>query len=79
MKHLFVIWVVFCMNTGLLSATNIHVGNGQACADIRSALGRAKPGDTISVHPGIYAEGNLSIDLPLTLIGIGYPVLPCCC
>jgi len=75
MKHLFVIWVVFCMNTGLLSATNIHVGNGQACADIRSALGRAKPGDTISVHPGIYAEGNLSIDLPLTLIGIGYPVL----
>ena len=75
MKHLFVIWVVFCMNTGLLSATNIHVGNGQACADIRSALGRAKPGDTISVHPGMYAEGNLSIDLPLTLIGIGYPVL----
>ncbi|MCY7330525.1 MAG: nitrous oxide reductase family maturation protein NosD [Saprospiraceae bacterium] len=39
------------------------------------ALAKAQPGDTIFVHEGTYAEGNLAIDKPLTLLGIGYPVL----
>ncbi len=58
-----------------LSAATHHVGNGQPNATIHQALAKAHPGDTIFVHEGTYAEGNLAIDKPLTLIGIGYPVL----
>jgi nitrous oxidase accessory protein len=41
---------------------------------IAAALGKAAPGDTIRVHPGIYT-GNLVLDRPVTLIGEGRPVL----
>ncbi|MFN0176478.1 MAG: nitrous oxide reductase family maturation protein NosD [Saprospiraceae bacterium] len=58
-----------------LSATNLHVGTGQSYANIQSALSKAQAGDTIFVHEGIYAEGNLAIDKRLAFIGIGYPVL----
>ncbi len=42
---------------------------------VAAAVAMASPGDTIVVQPGIYREGNILIDKPLTLIGIGYPVL----
>jgi nitrous oxidase accessory protein len=58
-----------------LSATNLHVGAGQAFNTIHSALAKAQSGDTIIVHEGIYTEGNLAIDKSLSLIGIGYPIL----
>ncbi|MBP6811629.1 MAG: nitrous oxide reductase family maturation protein NosD [Saprospiraceae bacterium] len=58
-----------------LSATNLHVGTGQAYNSILSALAKAQSGDTIFVHEGTYAEGNLAIDKRLVFIGIGYPVL----
>ncbi len=58
-----------------LRAATHHVGNGQPNATIQQTLVKAQPGDTIFVHPGTYTEGNLAIDKPLTLIGIGYPVL----
>jgi nitrous oxidase accessory protein len=53
----------------------LHVGSGQAYASVRAAFARAGAGDTVYIHPGFYAEGNLVIDKPLTVIGIGYPVL----
>ncbi len=58
-----------------LLASQLHVGQGKPYLDIRAALIHAKAGDTIWVHSGRYAEGNLSIDKPLTLMGIGFPVL----
>lgn len=42
---------------------------------IRHAISSASPGDTIIVRPGVYREGNLTINKPLTLIGTGFPVL----
>jgi len=58
-----------------LAATNLHVGTGQVYTSIFSALAKAQSGDTIFVHEGTYAEGNLAIDKRLIFIGIGYPVL----
>ncbi|MBK6997977.1 MAG: right-handed parallel beta-helix repeat-containing protein [Lewinellaceae bacterium] len=64
-----------CLSAFNLSATNLHVGTGQAYNSILSALAKAQSGDTIFVHEGTYAEGNLAIDKRLIFIGIGYPVL----
>jgi len=64
--------LLFTLN---LSAATHHVGNGQPNATIQQALFKAQPGDTIFVHEGSYAEGNLAIDKSLALLGIGYPVL----
>lgn len=58
-----------------LSAATHHVGIGQPYPTVHAAVTKAQPGDTVFVHPGNYAEGNLAIEKPLTLIGIGYPIL----
>jgi len=42
---------------------------------IHSAIKAASPYDTIFVKGGKWKEGNISIDKPLSLIGIDYPVL----
>ncbi|MCC6279700.1 MAG: nitrous oxide reductase family maturation protein NosD [Saprospiraceae bacterium] len=75
MKHLLIGIFLILAGVSPLIAAVIEVGVGLPCPDIRTALDRARSGDTILVHPGIYAEGNLAINKPLTLLGIGYPVL----
>lgn len=42
---------------------------------LRIAIGSAQPGDTIRVLAGTYPEGTLTVDKPLTLIGVGGPVI----
>jgi len=42
---------------------------------IQQAVNNAKPGDTILVEPGIYREHTITINKPLYLKGIGYPIL----
>lgn len=59
----------------LPAATQLHVGADQPYSTIRAALEKAQAGDTIFVHEGIYTEGNLTIDKPLTFIGLNYPIL----
>ena len=56
------------------SAETIHVRHGITGA-IRFALLRAVAGDTVVVGPGTYREGNLVIDKPIVLAGMGRPVL----
>lgn len=51
------------------------VGPGQNYSRIQSALKAARPGDEIQVQAGSYAEGPLLINIPLTLSGVGRPVL----
>lgn len=58
-----------------LAAGELKVGAGATYATLRAALTAAVAGDTITVEPGIYAEGNLVIDKSITLNGIGHPVL----
>lgn len=42
--------------------------------DLDAAIAAAQPGETLTVPPGVY-PGNLVIDKPLTLEGIGMPVI----
>ncbi len=56
-------------------ATEHLVGVGRPYVTIHAALNNARSGDTIVVYEGTYAEGNLAIDRPLTLLGVNYPVL----
>lgn len=56
---------------GLARAETWRLAPGDA---IQPAIERATPGDTIELPRGLYA-GNLRIDKPLTLRGIGRPTL----
>jgi nitrous oxidase accessory protein len=44
-------------------------------ASVKAAIAQAAPGDTVRVRAGVYREGNLLIDKPLTLAGEGEAVL----
>lgn len=57
------------------AAAELHVGGGRGHSTIRSALAAAAAGDTVIVHAGTYAEGNLIIDKPLILRGEDRPVV----
>jgi len=60
---------------GTACSAVLEVGNGKSHATITAAIAAASSGDTIRVHSGTYREGKLVIDKPLTLEGIGQPVL----
>lgn len=57
------------------SAGTIVVGKDKAVTTLRDGLRTAKAGDTIMLQPGTYKESNIVIDKPVTLLGIGMPVL----
>jgi nitrous oxidase accessory protein len=73
MRRLTLFFLLFAASR--LTAENLHVGPSQPHATIHAALEKAQHGDTVFVHEGTYAEGNLAIDKRLALVGIGYPVL----
>lgn len=56
------------------SAATVLVGPAGHYASIRDAIGRSAAGDTIRVEGGTY-EGNLVLDKPVVLEGVGRPVL----
>ncbi|MGV8915670.1 MAG: nitrous oxide reductase family maturation protein NosD [Kaistella sp.] len=53
----------------------LKVGKNEQYKTIKEAVAAAKSGDSILVYAGIYKEGNINITKPLSLIGIGLPVL----
>ena len=57
-----------------LNAAIFYVG-APGCPGIRGTIERAAPGDTVYVPAGLYAEGNIAVNKPLTLIGLDWPVL----
>ncbi|MBZ0205060.1 MAG: nitrous oxide reductase family maturation protein NosD [Flavobacteriales bacterium] len=67
---LLVLWA-----TGPLVARTWTVGPDGVHKKLAVALASAEPHDTIRVLQGTYSEGTLTIDRPLTLIGIGRPVI----
>jgi len=71
-----IIQIAALLMLSLLSeAKTWRVGQGEPCASIRQAVGKAAPGDTILVKKGIYLEKGLVIDRRLCLKGIGLPIL----
>lgn len=75
MNHKSFLLLAILLPFSKLYATNLHVGLGQTYTTLHAAVARAQPGDTVFLHEGTYREGNLTISLPLCLIGIGYPIL----
>ncbi|WP_124642337.1 nitrous oxide reductase family maturation protein NosD [Amniculibacterium aquaticum] len=58
-----------------LQASVLKVGKDKPYKTIQQALKVSKPGDSILVDAGTYKEGNLNITKPLTILGIGRPIL----
>lgn len=52
----------------LLQATQLVVGQGGSYATIQSAIAAARPGDTVRVLPGFYAE-HVVVNRPVVLLG----------
>lgn len=75
MKCFLILFLLLLTGFNTASAAVLQVGPHQTYTTVHAALRAVRSGDTILVHEGIYAEGNLAINKPLALIGIGYPVL----
>lgn len=71
-KYFFIISLLLSLNS---SSKTWFVGKDKAIASINRALALAAPYDTIFVYPGIYREGGIQITKPVTLSGIGFPVI----
>ncbi|NOS93691.1 MAG: nitrous oxide reductase family maturation protein NosD [Cyclobacteriaceae bacterium] len=71
-RYLFIVLFLFA---GIANASVLEVGVTAKWKTIRSAIQAATSGDTVRILPGIYREGNLVIQKPITLLGIDYPVL----
>lgn len=61
--------------TGPLGARTWTVEPGGRTSGITAAIGAAQAGDTVRVLAGTYAEGIITIDKPLVLIGVGRPLI----
>jgi nitrous oxidase accessory protein len=73
MKYLL---LIFLSPFFLISRAHVlKVGPAQEYRSIGSAILASVAGDTILVEPGLYQEKNITINKPLTLIGLQYPVL----
>ncbi len=68
-RFLFLFFPVFFLSNIL------KVGKNENFKTIKEAVAAAKSGDSIFVYAGVYKEGNINITKPLSLIGIGRPVL----
>jgi nitrous oxidase accessory protein len=57
------------------SPREIAVGGVAGVATVREAIARAAAGDRIVIAAGTYREGTIVVDRPVTLAGVGWPVL----
>jgi nitrous oxidase accessory protein len=62
-------------SAGQTAAAQWHVGADHSLKSVTAAVEAAAEGDTILVHSGRYAEGNIRIGKRLTLQGIDFPIL----
>ncbi len=72
-RRLLIIWclIIGCgVNT---YADTLDIVTGGRFEKINAALAAADSGDVLRVFPGLYQEGTLIIDKPVTLLGIDYP------
>jgi len=73
MKTLKLFFLTCCMlYAASLEAATIRVKNGQS---IQKAIAQAAVGDTLIIEKGTYAENEITIRKPLTLIGESYPII----
>lgn len=75
MKSLVFYIVFLCLVLTEGFALTIRVGPNEAVKSITKAIVLAQPGDTLSIQPGTYREGNIILEKSIAIIGVDYPVL----
>lgn len=68
-------WTLMMGLGGALSAATWTVSPEGPHSGLKAVLSAAAPHDSIRVLAGTYAEGTVTIDRPLTLLGVGGPVI----
>ena len=68
-RILFILLPIFAFSKTL------KVGKNEQFRSIQQAVAAAQSGDSVLVEKGIYKEGTINIEKPLSLIGIGRPVI----
>ncbi|MCF8255559.1 MAG: nitrous oxide reductase family maturation protein NosD [Bacteroidia bacterium] len=74
-KKLSLFFFLICYSLFSLKANQIRVFPKNGINPIHAALLIAKDYDTLLVQTGTYAEGNILLEKPITLIGINYPCI----
>jgi nitrous oxidase accessory protein len=74
-KSLFTFLALLLLFAGNSFAKKITVGKNQPVKTITSAIKLSASGDTIIVQSGMYHEGNIIVDKPLTLLGENKPII----
>lgn len=73
--YLFMCVLLVCFANKQANARVIKVGIKHPYTTIKKALVAAQPHDTVMVFEGVYKEGNVIINKPISFIGINHPVL----
>lgn len=68
---LFILFSTFNNN----SCKTFNVGKDKKYSSVKTAISSASAGDTLLIQTGIYTEGNIIIDKPLTIIGLNQPII----
>ena len=69
------ILLLLALSVGRVCADTLDVVIHGPIGSIKEALELADSGDVIRIHPGLYQEGRVVVDKPVTLLGIDYPQL----
>ena len=73
--------IKFLLLLAFLSTLNVNfgktfiVGKKENYNSIKSAIAKATSGDTLLIKKGLYKEGNLIINKPITIIGLNTPII----
>lgn len=74
-RHVYIILILFLVNTGNLISQNIQVCPTCTFKNIDDGIEASFAGDTISVLPGEYVVDNIIVRKKVALIGVGNPIL----
>ena len=69
-----ILYIIF-FTTSPTFARTLEVGKSKEFNTIKTAIHSAKDGDTVKIYSGLYKEGNIIINKPITILGVGFPTL----
>jgi len=75
MRNLLSFFLVYFSLLNPSFAKIIYVGKQETYKQIKPAIQFAQPYDTIVIGKGFYQEGNILVTKPLTIQGVGMPIL----